>query len=366
MLTLFLCGDVMTGRGIDQLLPHSVNPTLHEPFVKDARQYVDLAEQKHGEIPPPTDESYPWGFALTMLEEMDPAARIINLETAVTTHDRYWQGKTIHYRMSPRNIGCLTAARVDCCTLANNHVLDWGYAGLAETLQSLHDVGLTTTGAGRNEGEARRAATIATRAGGRLQVFGLATAGSGVPAEWAARLARAGVAFLPDLSDTSFTKVAHTVDNARNDSDILIASIHWGSNWEYEVPAAQQNFAHRLIEDAGVDVVHGHSSHHVKGIEVYRDRLILYGCGDLITDYEGISGRESFRGDLGLMYFPQLDPDSGALQALHMQPTQMHRLQLRRPAAEDVGWLLNTLNRESRTFGTRTRLKEDGLLQLLV
>ena len=50
---------------------------------------------------------------------------------------------------------------------------------------------------------------------------------------------------------------------------------------------SQIRFAHRLI-DAGVDVVHGHSSHHPRPIEVYRGKLILYGCGDTIDDYEGI------------------------------------------------------------------------------
>jgi poly-gamma-glutamate capsule biosynthesis protein CapA/YwtB (metallophosphatase superfamily) len=51
----------------------------------------------------------------------------------------------------------------------------------------------------------------------------------------------------------------------------------------------QVRFARRLI-DGGVDVIHGHSSHDLRPVEVYRGRLILYGCGDCIDDYEGISG----------------------------------------------------------------------------
>ena len=101
-----------------------------------------------------------------------------------------------------------------------------------------------------------------------------------------------------------------------------------------------------------------------KGIEVYHGRLILYGCGDLITDYEGISGNETFRGDLGLMYFPQIDPATGALRALLMQPTQMRRLQLCRPSEQDVAWLRNVLNREGRRFGTSVLLGQDGMLEL--
>jgi poly-gamma-glutamate synthesis protein (capsule biosynthesis protein) len=77
--------------------------------------------------------------------------RIVNLETSITTSGDYWPGKEVHYRMNPRNIGSLTAAGIDCCALANNHVLDWGYEGLAETLATLDRAGIKHAGAGRNE-----------------------------------------------------------------------------------------------------------------------------------------------------------------------------------------------------------------------
>jgi poly-gamma-glutamate capsule biosynthesis protein CapA/YwtB (metallophosphatase superfamily) len=73
-----------------------------------------------------------------------------------------------------------------------------------------------------------------------------------------------------------------------------VVSIHWGPNWGYEVPQAQQDFAYTLIDHHGVNIIHGHSSHHVKGIEIHRSRPIFYGCGDLLTDYEGIEGYEFF------------------------------------------------------------------------
>lgn len=65
-----------------------------------------------------------------------PDFRIINLETSITTSED-WAPKDIHYRMHPANIPCLTVAKVDCCVLANNHVLDWGRSGLVETLETL-------------------------------------------------------------------------------------------------------------------------------------------------------------------------------------------------------------------------------------
>jgi poly-gamma-glutamate synthesis protein (capsule biosynthesis protein) len=124
MLRLFLCGDVMTGRGIDQALPYPVNPVLYEPHVRDARDYVDRAEKANGPITRPLSFDYIWGEALYELDRAEVDLRIVNLETAITTADAHWPGKEIHYRMHPRNVGCLSTARINACALANNHVLD--------------------------------------------------------------------------------------------------------------------------------------------------------------------------------------------------------------------------------------------------
>src|SRR5215470_4545915 len=120
--------------------------------------------------------------------------------------------------------------------------------------------------------------------------------------------------------------------------DLSVASIHWSSNWGYEIPHDQIVFAHRLIEE-GVAIVHGHSSHHVKAIEVFKGRLILHGCGDFLTDYEGISGYEMFRGDLALMYLIELDSCTGELITARLVPMSMRRFRLERTSADDAEWL---------------------------
>jgi poly-gamma-glutamate capsule biosynthesis protein CapA/YwtB (metallophosphatase superfamily) len=142
----------------------------------------------------------------------------------------------------------------------------------------------------------------------------------------------------------------------------VVASIHWGGNWDFDVTPQQRDFAHGLIDTAGVDVVHGHSSHHVKGIEVYRDRPILYGCGDFLNDYEGIGGYEAYRGDLALMYFPTLL--GGRLARLALTPTQTRRFRVRRAPDAGVRWLMQTLNREGAQSGTRVVRVEAGRLLL--
>ena len=133
MATLFLAGDVMTGRGIDQVLPHPADPRLYDAFAKSANDYVMLAERENGPIQRPVSFEYDWGAALNELERRQPDARIINLETAITQSTAP-ESKGINYKMSPSNVGVILAAGIDCCVLANNHLLDWGRAGLLETL----------------------------------------------------------------------------------------------------------------------------------------------------------------------------------------------------------------------------------------
>jgi poly-gamma-glutamate synthesis protein (capsule biosynthesis protein) len=362
-ITLFLCGDVMTGRGIDQILPHPGDPTLHEGYATSALDYVRLAEQANGPIPRPAAFDYVWGDALAEWARIRPDVRIVNLETAVTARGDWQRGKGIHYRMHPANLPCLTAAGIDCCVLANNHVLDWGQAGLAETLETLPRAGIHLAGAGRDQGEAAAPAVLTT-ARGRVGMFSLGVASSGIPPDWAAAPGRPGVNLLADFSPASLRRIAAQVKAVRRTGEVVVASIHWGGNWGYTVPEAHQAFARGLVDQCGVDVVHGHSSHHPLGIEVYRERPIFYGCGDFLNDYEGISGYEAYRSDLRLMYFVTLDPSSGKLVRLAMRPMQMRRFRLNRASAEDTRWLQERLDREGRRFGSRVEAEADGALAL--
>jgi poly-gamma-glutamate synthesis protein (capsule biosynthesis protein) len=362
VITIFLCGDVMIGRGIDQILPHPGDPTLHEPYVRSASSYLQLAEAKNGPIKRPADFGYIWGDALDQLERVRPGLRLVNLETSVTTCRDFWGGKEVHYRVHPQNISCLKHARIDCCVVANNHVLDFGYTGLVETLKELEDAGIKHVGAGRNAEQAAAPAVLDVRGKGRVLVFALGSPTSGVPPEWAASTGTPGVNLLPDLSDRSVQKVSQSIRGQARRGDLVIVSIHWGSNWGYHVPEDQVAFAHGLIDRAGVHVVHGHSSHHVKGLEVYRGRLILYGCGDLLNDYEGIAGEERYRPDLSLMYFPSLDASTGALTRLEMAPMRIRNFRLNRVSREDTTWLQDVLNRESAARGVRVRLRPEGML----
>jgi poly-gamma-glutamate synthesis protein (capsule biosynthesis protein) len=266
--------------------------------------------------------------------------------------------------MNPANLPCLTAARLDCCTLANNHVLDWGRRGLTETLESLHRAGVRTAGAGSNADEAAAPASIEVANKARALVFAFGMASSGVPSEWAATRSRSGVNVLSNLGSDAVGAIACQVRGKKRTGDIVVLSVHWGGNWGFDISHEERAFAHDLIDRAGVDVVHGHSSHHIRGIEVYREKPIIYGCGDFLNDYEGISGHESYRPDLSLMYFPTLDGATGRLLQFALTPTQIRRFRINRAPAEGALWLLNTLNREGKKLGTRVEWQDNNALLL--
>lgn len=358
--TIFLCGDVMTGRGIDQILPHPSKPKLYEPLVKDAREYAALAEALNGPIAKPVDYSYIWGDALSVLQREKPDVRIVNLETSITTSDDYLLSKEIHYRMHPQNVPCLQALGANCCVLANNHALDWGEKGLIETIETLKKAKIKMVGAGRNDDEAAAPAVINLSKGKRVIVFAYGHASSGALIEWKAGRNKLGINVLTDLSLKTTSEIREKVRSIKKKGDIAIFSIHWGSNWGYEIPEEQRLFAHNLIDKAAIDIVHGHSSHHVKGIEVYRGKPIFYGCGDFINDYEGISGFESFRDDLVLMYFVKVNASNGVMVSLIMVPLQIRRFHLNRASRQDTKWLLNVLNREGHKLGTRFAQAANG------
>jgi len=353
----------MIGRGIDQVLGHPCDPALHEGYVHSALDYVRLAEAANGPIPRHADPWYVWGAALDEWSRAQPDGRVVNLETSVTRSDDYMP-KGINYRVSPDNAECLAAAAIDCCVLANNHVLDWGRAGLSETLATLARLGIKTAGAGRNRDEAAAPALLDFRRKARVLVFSVAFPSSGVPLSWVAAGESPGVNVLGDLSLAGVASIAEQIACLRQPGDVMVVSIHWGANWGYEVSDAEQRFAHALIDHAGASIVHGHSSHHAKGIEVYRDRLIFYGCGDFLNDYEGIRGYEEYRGDLALMYFADVDAVSGDVVSLEIVPLQIRNFRLARPSSQDVEWLQQTLDRESRSFGARFALNEHGRLVL--
>lgn len=352
MIKLFLCGDVMTGRGIDQALPFPGNPLIYEPYVQDARVYVELAQRKNGFFQIPVSFEYIWGEALEEFQIRKPDFRLINLETSVTQSKEYWEGKGINYKMNPLNIESLSVAKIDYCSMANNHVLDWGYQGLSDTLKILNQKQISCAGAGLNLIQAMQPA-ILSRKHKRVLVFSLGTSDSGIPEEWKAESKKPGVFYLVQLSSENAHYLSEWIEKFKKPGDIVVVSIHWGGNWVHKIPRAHIEFAHALIDSGNVDVIHGHSSHHILGIEIYKGKPVLYGCGDFINDYEGITGQEEFRGELSLMFFITIDTASGYLKELILVPLTKYQFRLNRVLQQDFQYLQNKINSFGNNLNSR-------------
>jgi poly-gamma-glutamate synthesis protein (capsule biosynthesis protein) len=239
-LKLFLCGDVMTGRGVDQALPNSVNPVLYESYIKDARDYIKLAERESGKIDTPLTYDYIWGAALKVWKQESPHFRLINLETSITTNEEAWHRKGIHYRMHPENVKVLIAADVDHISLANNHVMDWGHHGLMETIETLEKAGIAYSGAGRNAIEAKKP-SILEYDRGRLIVLSYGYHNSGIPPVWAPEGQDPGVNLLHQLNETELENITEKIQNLKKAGDVVVFSVHWGGNWGYDVPSSIGN-----------------------------------------------------------------------------------------------------------------------------
>ncbi|KTD10954.1 capsule biosynthesis protein [Legionella gratiana] len=356
-LNVFLCGDVMTGRGIDQILTHPCEPQIYESYIKDARDYIRLAERVNGTIPLGNKGAYVWGDGLAELNKRKPDFHLINLETSITSSNTPWPYKGINYRMHPKNIDVITSIPINICALANNHVLDWGFAGFLETLETLDKAQIEYAGVGKNVQQATQPA-VYTVSGfqGRILVFSMGLCSSGILREWGATLDHPGVWLLSDLGENAINQIKKVIESYRQTDDLCIVSIHWGGNWGYEIPKKHQLFAYKLIDDLGVHIIHGHSAHHPIGIEWHNQGLIFYGCGDLINDYEGIGGWEQFRSDLALMYFFSFEKYKGLTQ-LELVPMVRKNFKLRYASDQDCQWLIKNLQECSQEFKTSFELQ---------
>ncbi|KIW12881.1 hypothetical protein PV08_08068 [Exophiala spinifera] len=288
--TILLIGDLMIGRLIDALLPTSIAREQPESCPEDAAQKVDEYILPRN----PQLNSYhylsPWGNAVDLIRSSDGV--IVNLETALTTTTTPWPGKVFNYRSHPGNVRCLQELGLGdgshraSVSLANNHTLDWCREGLLDTVQALHDAGVGFAGAGRTVEEAAQPGIVKLGKGSwTVKCWSF----SDHPTDW-----RGEECFnLIDYTGTSREfmerqiKADDEIERYRHEgrSALKLVSMHWGPNYRWQPSQEIVATAHWLIDACDVDIVHGHSSHHIQGVEVYKGRLIVYGCGDFVDDY---------------------------------------------------------------------------------
>jgi poly-gamma-glutamate capsule biosynthesis protein CapA/YwtB (metallophosphatase superfamily) len=185
-----------------------------------------------------------------VLREADFA--MLNLESAVTDRGTP-EPKTYHFRAPATAYDALAAAGIDVISLANNHALDYGQVGLADTLESAEAAGMPYVGAGGDTGEAH-APYLTTVAGTRLAVLGFSQVHE-LAESWVATGSRPGIAMAHDVE-----RAADAVAGASDDADLVIVYVHWGQEGNPCPTDEMRSFATAMV-DAGADIVLGTHAH---------------------------------------------------------------------------------------------------------
>ncbi|MHC4419186.1 MAG: CapA family protein [Planctomycetota bacterium] len=321
MATIAFIGDVMLGRGVNELIGHN------DP------------------------ESF-WGDVLPVLQAAD--AVVANLECAITGCREPWDRtpKVFHFRARPEAVAVLRAARVGCVSLANNHTLDFQETGLLETLAHLEAAGIRYAGAGPDL-DAARAIAVIDAGGLRLGVAALTdneppfAAGPGHPGTNYLDLSGA-----PEARD----RVEQAVAAARGaGTDLAVLSLHWGPNMVVSPPPPFRDLARAAVE-AGADLVYGHSAHIFQGIEIHRQRPILYDTGDFLDDY---AVDATLRNDWSFLFL--LDVDGTRMRRLRLRPVRLTYAEVNFAAGDELEAIRRRMRALCGEFETPMKDTEEGL-----
>jgi poly-gamma-glutamate capsule biosynthesis protein CapA/YwtB (metallophosphatase superfamily) len=316
MIALALTGDVMLGRNVAEALNYHMRP------------------------------EEPWGDVMPLLDAAD--LRIINLECAITDNEQPWTRtpKVFHFRAEPSAIETLRTARIDACSLANNHTLDFEEQGLLDTLEHLDAAGIGHAGAGRNQAEAADPAILTVRADHTRRVALLAFTDN--EPSFAAGTDRPGTNYLPvSLKPDVLRRVERAVSDVRKMGvGTVIFSNHWGPNMVQRPKAIFRRFA-RAVIDLGVDIYYGHSAHVFQGMEIYRGKPILYDTGDFIDDY---AVDKKFRNDWSFLF--QVSLEEGRFERLDLTPVKLSYARVNLARGGERETILDRMERLSAEMGT--------------
>lgn len=422
--TVSFVGDVMLGRVVDQLFPrHVKNDHDQDIAAHFVERYPSILGAEN------YSPSSPWGTTLSLLQDSD--LTLINLETSATTTSEPWPDKAFNYRMHPANLApILHAAHIDYAGLANNHTLDFGTEGLVETAWTLRDAGVSFAGAGESTNQAYKPVILSLprqrnpwHAGqkGKKQTERKQEerrsqneqaqfqshavhiySASDHPRSWSSiptfhlfdyspvtrirlrqlLLSDGTTTHPPDIQSESnadnesrhethqFHHRAHhhhQCSPSKQPPALKIFSVHWGPNYTWHPADKIRALAHFLIDECRVDMVHGHSSHHVQGVERYKGKIIIYGCGDFVDDY---ALNEEYRNDLGAVWRVYVKEGHGGvvLDRLEIFPTRVDkfRAMLLDFHDKDHRWVREKISWLSAELGTSVRADTGRLGQIIV
>ncbi len=278
-LKIALCGDIMLGRSFNQIFKDNPNQ------IKEV-----------------------WGNTMSIFRDSDIV--IGNLETTITNSDDPWSNKAFNYKMNPKYSQTLSYPGFTYLSLANNHILDYKSRGIRDTQANLRQLGINYGGAGY-EIEAMTPTIFSVSGNHRIKNIIIFSASDHYD-YWTATPNRPGIFYINHRDPESINKAVLLFKNYKRSypNSFVILSYHWGPNWESEIPEWKRNLAQLLFEN-GIDLIHGHSAHHIESAEIISGKAIFYSLGDLIDDYAIDPG---YRNDIGMIATLNLNLTTGKIE----------------------------------------------------
>ncbi|MGM0568879.1 MAG: CapA family protein [Elusimicrobiota bacterium] len=293
------------------------------------------------------DPHYPYLEVRGILEKADVI--IGNLESPLTSSEEVFMEKTFKLKASTGVIHSLKAGGFSAVSLANNHIMDFGWQGLKDTIETLEKHGIKYAGAGANLSEARTPAVIETSS---ISIAFLAYNNT-FPLEFNAKEDSPGAArgrteyFRKDISEAS------------KENDLVIVSFHWSGEYVEKPRQYQEDFG-RIAIDSGADIVFGHHPHTMQGIEFYSDSLIAYSLGNYVF------GSYSDRARASIML--RVEATSSGIENVFVYPINVNNFEVKFQSkpfkGAEAGEVLGKLNELSGIYGTSILDNEDvGLVR---
>ena len=201
---------------------------------------------------------------------------MVNLESSITRRGAR-EPKDYHFRTSPAALDVLDRAGVDVIGLANNHSVDYGPVGLADTLRAARASPAPVVGIGRNAG--RPTARTACRSAAPTSPSSpRAPSVSARSTRWAAGPGTPGIATAVEVRPR---RLLRAVRSASRRDDVVVVYLHWGTERE-SCPGAKQRALTRALAAAGADVIVGSHAHVLQGSGWAGDTYVSYGLGNFL------------------------------------------------------------------------------------
>lgn len=222
-----------------------------------------------------------------------------NLETCITANTKRDQ-KAFNYRLHPIYSQALKLNERTFFNIANNHIMDYEN-GIQDTVKALQENNIKFSGVLPETKDYKILQTFTIK-NKKIGIFGCADHYE----RWKSSTNKEGIYYVDYDDPISIEKMLDKIKEMRKQVDILIMSIHWGFNYASGINNKFVKFAKQVII-SGVDIIHGHSSHHVKCIQHDTDKVIIYGNGDFVNDY---AIDQTYRNDLGMIVKVTINPQN--------------------------------------------------------